>query len=235
MIVRTENDGVILITQPDHAHLSGRIMEHCVPLRASPRRASILRAIREHDNGWTEEDAAPTIDPATGRIADFVNIPLHVRHGVWPRGVARLADDPWAAALVAQHAITVYDRFRSDEAWKPFFARMEDMRNEQVKASGLPLDALLADYPYVRLGDLLSLAFCTAWTDEHRIAGWAVRQSDNKVVVTPGAFGGTEVQFEVPAADIRCLTFQSDSDLRAALKSAQAVTLRGAVVDGGRS
>ena len=110
MIVRTEHDGVIPITQPDHAHLSGRIMEHCVPLRASPRRASILRAIREHDNGWTEEDAAPTIDPATGRIADFVNIPLHVRHGVWPRGVARLADDPWAAALVAQHAITVYGR-----------------------------------------------------------------------------------------------------------------------------
>jgi hypothetical protein len=234
MIVRTEIDGVLLITQPDHAHLSARIMEHCVPLRASPRRASILRAIAEHDNGWTEEDAAPMIDPTTGRIADFVNIPFHVRHGVWPRGVTRLADDPWAAALVAQHAITVYDRFRSDEAWTPFFTRMEDMRTEQVEASGLPLDALLADYPYVRLGDLLSLAFCTAWTDEHRIAGWIVRQTDNRVVVTPGAFGGTEVRFEIQAAEIRCLTFQSDADLRAALKSARTVTLTGAVVDGQR-
>jgi hypothetical protein len=233
MIVRTANERVLLITQPDHAHLSGWIMEHCVPLRASPRRAPILRAIAEHDNGWTEEDAAPMIEPATGRVADFVNIPLQVRHGVWPRGVARLADDPWAAALVAQHAITVYDRFRTDEAWTPFFTGMETVRDEMVEASGLPLEALLADYPYVRLGDLLSLAFCTAWTDEHRIAGWAVRHSDNRVVVTPGPFGGTEVRFEIQAAAIPRLTFQSDADLRAALKSAQAVTLRGAVVDGG--
>ena len=233
MIVRTENDGVLLITQPDHAHLSGRIMEHCVPLRTSQRRASILRAIAEHDNGWTEEDAAPMIDPATGRVAHFVNIPLRVRHGVWPRGVARLADDPWAAALVAQHAITVYDRFRSDDAWTPFFARMEETRAQMVKASALPLDALLADYPYVRLGDLLSLVFCTGWTDEPRIAGWAVRQADNTVVVTPGAFGGIEVRAEIQAAELRCPTFQADADLRAALKSAQAVTLRGAIVDGG--
>ena len=233
MIVRSGNDSILLITQPDHAHLSGRIMEHCLPLRGSPRRPSILRAIAEHDNGWTEEDAAPMIDPATGRVADFVSIPLRVRHGVWPRGVRRLADDPWAAALVAQHAITVYDRFRSDEAWTPFFARMEDMRDEMVKASGLPLEALLADYPFVRLGDLLSLAFCTAWTDEHRIAGWAVRQSDDRVVVTPGAFGATEVRFEIQAAEIRCLTFQSDAELRAAYQSARSVTLRGAVVDGG--
>jgi len=233
MIVRTGTDSLLLITQPDHAHLSGRIMERCVPLRASPRRASILRAVAEHDNGWTEEDAAPVIDPATGRVADFVNIPLHVRHGVWPRGVTRLADDPWAAALVAQHAITVYDRFRSDDAWTPFFARMENMRDEMVAARGLPLEALLADYPYVRLGDLLSLAFCTAWTDEHRIAGWAVRQSDNRVVVTPGAFAGSEVRFEIQAAEIRCLTFYSDADLRAALAVASSVTLRGVVVDGG--
>ena len=172
------------------------------------------------------------IDPATGRVADFVNIPLTVRHGVWPRGVARLADDPWAAALVAQHAITVYDRFRSDAAWTPFFARMEDMRDEMVTASGLPLQVLLEDYPFVRLGDLLSLAFCTAWTDEHRIAGWAVRQSDNRVEVTPGAFGGTEVRFEIQAAEIQSVTFRSDADLRSALKSARPVILRGAIVDG---
>ena len=36
--------------------------------------------------------------------------------------VAGLTDAPWAAALVAHHAITVYDRFRADPAWDDFFA-----------------------------------------------------------------------------------------------------------------
>ena len=93
-----------------------------------------------------------------------------MRHGVWPRAIARLADDPWAAALVAQHAITVYDRFRSEAEWTPFFADMEAARDAMVRASGMPLDDLAADYPFVRLGDLISLVFCTGWTDAQRFA-----------------------------------------------------------------
>src|SRR5262245_38554058 len=125
MIVRPSPDGIHLITQPDHAHVARTIMEHCVPLANNPRRDAILHAVGEHDNGWTDEDAAPTVNPDTGEVIDFVNAPLAVRHSVWPRGVARLGNDPWAAALVAQHAVTVYDRFRSDAAWSTFFGQME--------------------------------------------------------------------------------------------------------------
>lgn len=114
-------------------------MAHCVPLADRPRRAAILHAIAEHDNGWTEEDAAPTVNPETGQVVDFVGAPLSVRHAVWPRGVARLRDRPWAAALVAQHAITVYDRFRAEAAWTTFFSEMETARDEMRRASGLPL------------------------------------------------------------------------------------------------
>ena len=113
-------------------------MEHCVPLATRPRRDAILHAIAEHDNGWAEEDAAPRVNPATGQVFDFVTAPASVRQIVWPRGVARLAGDPWAAALVAQHAITVYDRFRPESEWAPFFAEMEAARDEMLRASGLP-------------------------------------------------------------------------------------------------
>ena len=74
-------------------------MEHHVPLAGQVRRDVILETIAEHDNGWAEEDAAPSVNPETGRIYDFVNAPLNVRHRVWPRAVARLEEDPWAAAL----------------------------------------------------------------------------------------------------------------------------------------
>jgi len=32
VIVRPAGDDIQLITQPDHAHLARRVMEHCVPL-----------------------------------------------------------------------------------------------------------------------------------------------------------------------------------------------------------
>ncbi|MCA1585188.1 MAG: DUF3891 family protein [Acidobacteria bacterium] len=229
MIVRPVRDAVQLITQPDHAHLARALMEHCVPLATSRRRATILHAIGEHDNGWAEDDAAPIVNPETGGVADFVTVPLSRRHAVWPRGVARLAADPWAAALVAQHALTVYDRFRPEAEWTSFFADMEAARGQMLGASGLSLDDLLADYPYVRLADLISLTFCTGWTDEQRFGVWTVHLSGARVIVTPDAFGGATIPFEIEAREIGRQRFRSDAELRHALGEATTTTLRGEV------
>jgi hypothetical protein len=229
MIVRPVHDRVQLITQPDHAHLARTIMEHCVQLAVRPRRDAILQAIAEHDNGWAEADAAPAVNPRTGNVADFVNAPLGVRQGVWPRGVARLAHNPWAAALVAQHALTVYDRFRSEAEWATFFAGMAAARDASLRASRLPLDDLVADYTYVRVADVISLAFCTGWTDEQRFGDWTVQLSGIRVGVTPDAFGGAEVSIEINAKEIRNQRFRSDAELRDALSEAETTTLRGKV------
>jgi hypothetical protein len=228
MIVRSVDDRLWLITQPDHAHLSHAIMERCVPLRTHPRRGAILHAIREHDNGWTELDAAPLVDASTGRIADFITAPVDVRQRVWPRGVERIKD-PWAAALVAEHALTIYERFHADPEWESFFATMTALRDERVRACGAPLDDLVSDYPFVRLGDLISLAFCTGWTDEQRFGGWAVQRLGSRVVVTPEAFGAATIPFEVPARDLPNRPFTSDADLREALSQAPRTVLRGEV------
>jgi hypothetical protein len=228
VIVRVAGDRLQLITQPDHARLARRIMEHCVPLASASRRRAILHAIEEHDNGWREEDAAPCIDPRTGEIADFITAPVRVRQGVWPRGVARLASDPWAAALVAQHAITIYDRNRSDPEWTPFFAEMQNRRDELLHATGLPLDDLLSDYVFVRLADLISLTFCAGWTDAEGFGGWTVQPSSTRIAVAPKAFDG-DVPFEIDAREIRNRPFQSDEDLREAVRTAETETLTGVV------
>jgi Protein of unknown function (DUF3891) len=229
VIVRPVPNGVQLITQPDHAQLARTIMDHCVPLRSRPRRGAILHAIAEHDNGWAEEDAAPTVDPATGNVADFISVALSVRHAVWPRGIARLADDPWAAALVAQHALTVYDRFRGDSAWRSFFAGMEEARDASLLASGRPLDELAADYPFLRLGDLISLAFCTGSTDAQTFGGWTVRLSGTRVAVTPDPLGGATIPVAISARTIHQQSFGSDAELRDALRHASSTIMGGEV------
>lgn len=230
MIVRTFDDAIQLITQPEHAHLAGAIMTCSVPLKARARHTSILHAVTEHDNGWEEVDAAPMVDTQTGEVVDFIRAPVNVRHGVWPRAVARLRDDRWAAALVAQHAITAYDRFRKDPEWSTFFAGMEKARDQMLGADGGSLDDLLPDYAFVRLGDLISLAFCTATSEQLRFGDWSVRLAGTRVLVTPDAFGGAEIPIEITARALPKRPFRSDADLSDALKQATPITLQGSVV-----
>ena len=226
MIVRAAPHGVHLITQPDHARAAGQIMAHCVALASHPRRQSILHAIREHDNGWSEEDAAPAVNPSTGQIADFITLPVGARQAVWPRGVGRLAD-PWAAALVAHHAVTVYDRFRSDDQWTSFFAEMEGMRDARAGASSF--DDLLADYSYLRLGDLISLAFCTGAAGEQRFGAWSIALKDTRVVVAPDPFGGVAIPIEIEARAVSAGPYAFDAQLRTAVRDAETIIVRGLV------
>ena len=207
-------------------------MQYCVPLAARPRRDSILLAIAEHDNGWTEEDAAPIVHSATGDVVDFINAPVRVRHAVWPRGIARLAHDPWAAALVAQHAMAVYDRFRAEAAWNSFFTEMEATRNVLLRESGMPIEDLVAEYAFVRLADLISLTFCLGWTDEQRFGEWIIKGSSTRVVVAPDPFEGVSIPIEITAREISNKPYQSDAELRHALGQADTVTLSGQVAGG---
>ena len=121
MIVRDEGSSLLLITQPDHGRLAHDIvaaMRTEAVLHGSGR-DTILLATREHDNGWLEVDAAPTVDPDTGRPYDFIAGPTRVKHELWPRGIARVAKmNPRAGALVAQHAITVYNYRAAEPGWQ---------------------------------------------------------------------------------------------------------------------
>jgi hypothetical protein len=204
-------------------------MERDVSLAAHPRRENILRAIAEHDNGWAEFDAAPTVNSATGEVVDFVKVPVGVRQTAVPRSVALLANEPWAAALVAQHALTVYDRFRSDAEWAHYFAGMTDTRTELLRVSRMQLEELVADYAYLRLADLMSLAFCTGWTDEMQYREWTVQLSDSRVLVAPDVFGGAEMPIEIAAREISRRPYRSDFELRNALREATPITLAGSV------
>lgn len=230
MIVRPAEEAVHLITQPDHAALAREIMQHCVALAELPRRAAILHAIGEHDNGWREPDEAPGIDQSTGAILDFVSASVEVRQGVWPRAVARLRDDPWAAALVAEHAIVVYDRLRAEDGWSGFFAEMEATRDRLIAGAGLELAALQSDYRFVRLGDLVSLAFCAGWAEPQRCYEWTVQLDGLRVMVQPDPFGGREIPFEVSAREIAAAPFEFVEEFRAALRRSPVVSLRGVAV-----
>lgn len=245
MIIQARGSAALLITQPDHAALSGRLMAHWKDrdFDIHPRRASILLAVREHDNGWNEVDAAPVLDLGSGQVLDFMNVPADTRRAIWPRGVERLArntNDRWAAALVAQHAVHVYRHYRDEREWTRFFAHMETARDEHVRAAAagtqpgadtgrhaLSMDELLADYFFVRVGDLLSLTFCNAWCHAPDELGYTIGYEEGRLTVEPDPFGGCEVPIEVPARLLPQTRFASSAEANRAFASATISTFRG--------
>jgi hypothetical protein len=200
----------------------------------SPRREDILVAVDQHDNGWREVDSAPVVDLATGRILDFVSAPDAVRRGVWPRGVRRLSNRPYAAALVAQHAMQVYARYRGQPDWHPFFAEMEAARDSHLRqVATATLSELINDYFFVRIGDLLSLTFCNGWTERQTdVSGYLVHLIGTRLSVTPDPFDGHEVSLEVSARRLSNAAFTLASEARHAFATASTVKVTGTVSGG---
>jgi hypothetical protein len=227
VIIQTRTGSLLLITQPDHAALSAAIMRHWLDggLPTHPRRDSILRATGEHDNGWREVDASPLVDGTSGGLLDFMSAPADVRRAIWPRGVEHLAADPWAAALVAQHAVHVYRHYRDDASWAGFFTEMEAARDRHLRqADGLSLDDLLQDYFFVRMGDLLSLTFCNGWSEGPEQPGYAIRLDGSRLVVTPDPFRGETLVLSVRARELPNKYFESQQDAARAFAASRVLS-----------
>src|SRR5436190_5906959 len=147
MIIRRDGTSLVFVTQPDHARLAADLLNHWNGFADHPRRAALLLAAREHDNGWRELDEELVFDSPEGRAFDFITAPDRIKHAVWPRGVDRLAEaSPYAAALVAQHAVFVYDSHRDDPAWEGFFTAMRTRRDDLRARAGHSPEELEADY-----------------------------------------------------------------------------------------
>lgn len=191
----------MLITQPNHAALAERIMVHwrADGFDDNPRRHAILHAIREHDNGWAEPDAEPRFGEG-GAVLDFMTVSADVKREVWPRAIARVCLVPYAAALVAQHALHVYRRYRTDPDWATFFGAMETARHAYLGITGIQLETLTKDYFFLRMGDLLSLTWCNAWTGEQRDdtgSPYVIQPEGDRLHITPDPFAGADVAMTI--------------------------------------
>jgi hypothetical protein len=237
MIVRPDGqDHLLLIRQPDHAELAGRIMTawRADNFLTRPTRERVLDATRRHDIGWgggssigfEGDDDHPRVNPDTGAPFGFVDAPLSVRQGVWPRAIdALVPQDRYVAALVAQHALTVYRRYSGDADWHPFFRAIEQRRDDLVA----PDDTFtfLQDYTIVGLGDLFSLIFCNGWREPYLMESYQAILHGDCLRIAPDPFEGATVPLDVEARRISARVYVSDADLRATLAEAPIVRLSG--------
>jgi hypothetical protein len=233
MIIRRTGSTLYLITQPAHAALSARIMRKWGGghFPETPRKASILHAIEQHDCGWAAFDEALVLDPSTGRLLDFTEVPDAVKRESSFRGIPPLVSDPYAAALAAQHRLHVYRRYAGERDWDGFFAEMTAIRDSHLRTAGIAtVDELLGDYRFVRAGDLASLAFCNEWTNtEDDGSGYSMKFDGRVLTITPDPFDARTIEFDIDARVIENRPFGSAAEAREALDPAHVVTLTGTV------
>jgi hypothetical protein len=232
VIIQDLGDELVFIKQTDHAALAAAIMARWQlgGLPDHPRREAILEATRAHDDGWREEDLELHLDEQ-GQPLDFIEVPGEVKRRIWPRATNRLATaSPYVAALVAEHALTIYASLHADPQWRGFFAEMTRTRDALLaRASADGTVALCHDYPFVRIGDQLSLVFCNGWTAPMAGLGYRAILKGITLEVTPDPFGGLQIPIAIEARTLAARSYSSANELRAAYAAAPVVRLEGHV------
>ncbi len=223
MIVRRDGDRLRLVTQPDHAAFAADLIAlfRLPELVDHPRRAALLRAVRLHDNGWRELDAAPPVDPASGLPHTFIDLPRPLRLEVWERGTARYVDsDPYTALLTTEHALTLFAGEAATDGWRELLARLADRRGELLARCGLGADDLAADYRFLDLADRLSLAVCNGWSEPFARHGFTARLGDEGLALSPFPLAGATT-FEVQCRWVDTRRYAGDGELAVALAGAR--------------
>jgi hypothetical protein len=234
VIVRHEPDTLILIAQADHAALAADFLEHWQAdgLPAHPQRDRIIGATRQHDVGWADEDAAPRVNPDTGLPYDFITMPEDVRQAVWPRAVDTLRDTPYEAALVAQHALTIYRRYEGQPSYEAFFRQVARERDAlfqrcQDTLPGGSLGSFMQAYAWLSIADLLSLIVCHGWSDRFDADHYQAVLHGDVLRLDPDPFGGQDVPFRIAGRRIARRRYESDDDVRDAYAAAPVVWTTG--------
>ncbi len=245
MIRRDINGGWILITQHDHAELSGQIMTHWgndMFVRPEPY-DQVLFAVREHDSGWKEWDSLPKINTETGYPANFTEMSFEDQGDIWRRCYKPYSQDqPYASCLVALH----FSKFSRNNLRKDPGNQVAESLHKELKeyvADGFNLqisDGNLKQIPndviknlkLLQIGDIISLALCHGWRSvEITEVPYNYRGSETTLhiesgdgfnyTVTPYPFDEPVLKFSIQSRSLQSKTFSDDEELREKLSASR--------------
>ena len=185
MIRRPAGQDFLLITQTDHARLSGFLAKHIGNKQFTAPSDEAVAAIAAHDAGWPLHDENPTLNPA--------GLPLHVFEmppswstRIWTASAERAVEPgPYAALLVSLHQLALSalaerprqagprDVFELNKFQHRQIERQEALRKQLGMRTDIPLtlglakpridvaeDTLRHHFRLLTLCDRLSLELC---------------------------------------------------------------------------
>jgi Protein of unknown function (DUF3891) len=177
MIVRYESDGsIVMITQNDHAQLSGLFAAHWGNEEFEKPRpyGSLVRAAMFHDRGWIRYETGPQLNPDSGKTPNYREVPTD-RAQLEAFGWASdwlSAIDAYAGLMIAKHRTGLWQgrygvikhpppiqRGKLPPDIETFIARSE--AKQKSAAEGLNPGELAINYNLLQVWDMMSLYLCS--------------------------------------------------------------------------
>lgn len=214
MLHREDFSGLVIISQPAHARISGQLAAAWggpVAGEITPRDDVILAA-GQHDIGWLWWEMAPTLNPATGLPHNFRQMPTALHLDIWsPAGSLALSYGPYVALLVSKHGSGLYQQFHdfdrdTDEeaaAARAYLREaqafeeslIEDLERQATYAADATPENIERNRRLVGLWDGMSLAFCHGLRESHSFSGVpAVDGAELELEMTPLNDDGSRVR-----------------------------------------
>ena len=182
MIVRYESDGsIVMITQNDHAQLSGLFAAHWGNKDFEKPRpyGSMVRAAMFHDRGWIRYETGPQLNPETGKTPNYREVPTdraQLEAFEWA-GDWLSAIDAYAGLMITRHRTGLWQgrygvikhppaiqRGTLPSDIEAFIARSEI--RQKSAAEKLNQEELAINYNLLQVWDMMSLYICS--NEQHK-------------------------------------------------------------------
>ncbi len=206
MLIRPDSQGVLLIAQPAHAAISGRLARAWGGPhggRFEPFEEVCLAA-EQHDVGWQSWECRPRLNRQTGLPFHAFDLPTpeHVR--IWSHGAAAMAtQNLYAALLVSLHGTGLYERHDAggddvnSRCIRRFLQRqrafqqevIEQLREVDAYAAFVDEATIARNRRLIAVWDLMSLRLCRALEEPTTIGD------------VPAAAGTTAIRMEAARGD----------------------------------
>lgn len=251
---RYGSEGLIVISQPAHAWLSGQLARAWGNEAFGPVEPweAVCLAAEQHDAGWADWEAAPELNPSTGRPYAFTEMPRAAHLAIWAGAARRvLSQGRYPALLVSLHATGLYARhdpggdpaaeaaaIRDFVAGEEAFQAelLEALRRDPHYAPYTAPDVLVRNRRLVAVWDGMSIALCTRVEGAWSVPGVPTAAGSTSLHVTPIEEDPTRLAvtpwpFREQAVTLACEGrrldghFADTAALRAALARAPWVTL----------
>jgi len=254
MLYRATPDGLVCITQPTHAWVSGKLARAWgnVAFGSFEPWQEVCLGAEQHDIGWLLWEATPTLNQKTGCPHSFMELATEVHVGIWS-GAKHLAMPlgRYATLLVSLHGTGLYERYTS---WQNSpessrivqdFLTSETIFQQQLTATlqsdphyeaYVSPEAIAYNRQLVATWDLLSLALCMGLDDQRQVGQVPITGGETTLTLIPIEDDPTQVKVEpwpfqprvvtlVYEGRILRETFTDEEMMRATLMSAPWVTI----------
>jgi hypothetical protein len=257
MLHRQDRDGLIVISQPTHAWLSGQMARRWGNERfAAPPEETCLAA-ELHDIGFLQWEEAPTLNPATGLPHSFMDLPTRLHLDIWTAGIQQMMRlGRYPALLVSLHFAGLARKHspgdpEADALTRAFLDAQDEiqttllasLRNDFHYAAVSGDETVRRNQQLVSLLDWLSLLLCMKVPEEKSLGSIATNSGSVELKLVPHDDEGLKFAiqpwpFQTHEVSLVCegrrllKTYSDEAAMREDLQRAKPITLNMELVRG---